>query len=175
MPRTDAARSFLPKAGAIFRSRWIYLLVMVPVVVLAIAAAVLIWPINYAEGPYRADPYRKYATPSSLASLLEDPSLAGKSVYLNEVQLVPANKENAYIAEGAAGHTMLIVASGQASSLPKKAVTANVQGVIRPLPSKTTLKKEWKLSAKQVAALSDDDYYLAAQHIHVDTRRSTRD
>ncbi|MGH9521772.1 MAG: hypothetical protein ACRD3E_04490 [Terriglobales bacterium] len=175
MPRTEAARDLLKKTSAVFRSRWIYLALMVPVVLLAIAAAMLIWPINYAEGPYRADPYRKYATPSALPSLLDDPSLAGKSVYLNEVQLVPASKENAYIAHGAAGNTMLVLATAQASKLPKEAAVANVQGVIRPLPSKTTLKKEWKLNAKQLAAISNDHYYLAAQQIRIQTRRSTRD
>ena len=175
MPRTDTVRHFLDKSRVVFKSRWIYLALMVPVVLLATAAAVLIWPINYAEGPYRPDPYRKYATPSALTSLFKDPALAGKSVYLNEVQLVPASKENAYIAHGAAGDTMLVVATAQASKLPKEPAVANVQGVIRPLPSKRTLKREWKLDSKQLAAISNDHYYLAAQRIRIATRRPTRD
>ena len=166
---------FLDKLGPLFTSRWIYLALMVPVLIVALAAAVLIWPINYAEGPYRPDPYRKYATPSTLTSLLNDDSLAGQSVYLNEVRLVPGPQENQFVAYGAAGNPILVIAAGQKTPLPKTSVIANVQGLIRRLPSTWTLKHVWKLDAKQLKAFSDDQYYIAAQRIRVDSRRPTND
>lgn len=157
------------------QSRWMLLVLLVPLVVLLLAAAMLVWPINYAEGPYRPDPYRKYATPSALAPLLKGDSNAGDSVYLNDIRLVPGAKQNEYIAHGPSGNTMLVIATGQAAPLPKKPAIADVQGVIRTLPSVATLKHVWKLSNQQLQAVSGEQYYIAAQRIHVDSRNATHD
>lgn len=156
------------------QSRWMLLVLLVPLVVLLFAAAVLIWPINYAEGPYRRDPYRKYATPSALAPLLKGDSNAGESVYLNEIRLVPGAKDNEFIARGASGNAMLVIATGQAAPLPKTPAIVDIQGVIRTLPAVSTLKHDWKLNKKQLQAVSGEQYYIAAQHIHIDSRATTQ-
>jgi hypothetical protein len=174
MPRSEAARELLRKTGTALHSRWMLLLLLIPVVLLAMAAAMLIWPINYAEGPYRPDPYRQYATPSSLTSLLNDDSLAGESVYLNDVSLMPGAKENEYIAQGSAGHAILVITNGPASALPKEPTIADVQGVIRPLPSDRVLKRVWKLNGKLLAAVSAGEYYVSAQSIRVDAHNRAR-
>jgi hypothetical protein len=173
MPRSDAAAR-LHKLRHTIASHWVWIALAIPLVLAAIAAAILIWPIDRSEGPYPTAAYRRYATPSTFSSLFRDGSAIGDLVFLNEVQLVPAAKanSNAFLARGAGGKYLLVVTDGRPAPLQHSAI-ANVQGVIRSLPSPSTIKHEWKLTAKQLSRISGEQVYLDAQRIRIDANAPT--
>ena len=168
MPRTEAGGR-LRRAGDAVRSYWVVLALAIPLVAIAVAAAILIWPLDNNEGAYPTKAYLKYATPSSLTPLLNDDAAAGDQVFLNEVHLIPAATDEAFLARGARGKYVLVIAEGKPVSIDDPTV-ANVQGVVRTLPSKAKLTREWKLTKKELSLIAGEEYYIDAQRIHVNAK-----
>jgi hypothetical protein len=171
-PRNNVVAAGLRKAAHALASHWIVLALMIPLAMVAIAASILIWPVDQGEGPYPAKAYERYATPSTLTPLLKDDSIAGDSVFLNNVQLIPAAQDDEYFARGADGKYMLVILAGKPVDLHDRDVIADVQGVIRTLPPSKILKRDWKLKPQQLSRISGEQFYLSAQRIQIDSDKN---
>lgn len=169
MPRNSAGET-LRDIGRGVASHWVAIGLAMLVVILTVAAAVLIWPIDNNEGPYPTKAYLKYATPSSLTPVLNDDAANGDLVFLNEVRLIPAATDGAFLARGARGKYVLVIADGKAVSIGDGPAIANVQGVVHTLPAVSTLKREWKLTKSELKLIAGEQYYIDAQRIHIDKR-----
>ena len=138
-------------------------------VVLALAGVIVIVLVARDGSTVKPAPIsaesRGLATPSELSSVLADET-AGRQVFLNRVQLSPASKEDQYLARGARGQHMLVIAAGKAPQLDGPAV-ANVRGITHVLPSERVLRRDWKLDKKQRKLVAGQRFYIAAQEIEV--------
>ena len=107
------------------------------------------------------------ATPSSITPLLGKNAAAalGDMVYLNNVLLQAGPKPNIFVISGAHKAEMLIVSDLPTSLAGRTPITVDIKGLIRRLPSRTTLRRSWKLSTDQVHAFEKQQIYIAAESV----------
>ena len=107
------------------------------------------------------------STPSSVATLLGKNAHAavGDMVYLNEVVLRPGPKPNLFVISGAKNERMLVFSDLPNSFVDHTALTVDIKGLIRPMPSRTTLRKTWKLNQEQLRFFGNQGVYIAAESV----------
>jgi hypothetical protein len=104
-------------------------------------------------------------TPSSVSALLTSrpEELAGHLVFLNDVRVEPGPKPNVFFVAGAGGDRLLVVTDTPATLPPGSVV--DISGEMHKVPSRQVLRTDWKLSASEAKAISQERVYLAADTV----------
>jgi len=84
-------------------------------------------------------------------------------VFFNDVHLEAGPTDELYYAVGAAGKRVLVLSKGAKNSADNTEV--DIRGTVRLLPSKTILKKKWKLTSDELTAAQEQGVYIEADAI----------
>ena len=100
---------------------------------------------------------------------LHSGSFEDQWVFLNNVHVEAGPSKRIVYAVGANGTRMLVVCN---SELPKKPTDAlfDVEGLLKAPPSARTMRRTWKLSAKDAREIDDQGVYILANNVSLSKR-----
>lgn len=107
------------------------------------------------------------STPSSIAPLLGKNAHAtiGDMVYLNDVLLRTGPTPKLFVISGTKNDRMLVVSDSPNSLAGRTPLTVDIKGLICAMPSRTTLRKIWKLNQEQLHFFGNQRVYIAAESV----------
>jgi hypothetical protein len=109
------------------------------------------------------------STPTNIGALLEPSELQhsiGDIVFLKDVQFERGPSENVFFAVDRAGHRILIV-SERLDAKKGAGQLVDVTGTIAGLPSRATIRKQWKLNKDEAQTISKQQVYIRADRVRI--------
>ena len=104
--------------------------------------------------------------PSCIRPLLAGDVAAeiGDMVFLNDVRLKAGPEPQLFIVSGAEGTQMLIRLDSSNGSIRATPMKVDIKGLLRRLPAPGMLRKEWKLTKRQIHFFGHQQIYIAAEY-----------